>query len=424
MEIMSAYYSCLGKTCGLGCSVLFSVSGLLASDIVLQKVPPLTAEQAPAYPQNLARHRLGAQVEVVSDRAMAKSKLLSEDPAVGYSLPSGKSVLLISLARIENIDSISFLNDGARGNLTIATASAKLQPESPQWHQTSEQQLTSDAVKTKIGPTEAKYVKLTFDVNEPGHIGALGVYSTAALSDFTMPRSRKVMPASQNVGLISYANIHEKSRTAYVSSGSDLQQANNMIDEQPATTFTFATDDPAPTAVVDLGKSTALRRISAICTPQKGKVSFYVLQSLPGVSSIDAAPATLRLSETAQQNLKPVGSVTDDGSGRVAIDFPTTSGRYVMIKWNGVVPKDASFSVAEIAAFGGGAQANLMAANAGGSGGELIESDGKTIADGKDAKDFKETPAEGPAAPAGGPFDPLPPHPPFNFVPLIVPASE
>ena len=109
MEIMSAYSSRLGKVCGLGCSLVFSASGLLASDLILQKVPPLTVEQAPAYPQNLARYDLGAQVEAVpskpianlrlsstsGDRNTADAALLCHDPTIEYALPAGQTEQLL-----------------------------------------------------------------------------------------------------------------------------------------------------------------------------------------------------------------------------------------------------------------------------------------------------------------------------------------
>ena len=441
MEIMSAYSSRLGKISVFGCSLALSASGLVASELVLQKVPPLTVEQAPAYPQNLARYELGAQVEAApqtkpianlrlssksEDRNTAEAALLCNDPTVGYALPSGKTTLLVSLSKIENVDTVSFIKNGAKGDVTIATASAKLSADSPQWRNVSEHGLTDDSLKVKIGPAEAKYVRLTFTVTEPGRIAGLGVYSTAAVSDFTMPRARKFALAdkSESLALISYnlTDLHAKARALYVSSGDDLKQANNMIDDQPATNYSFAANDAAPTTVVDLGKPTALRRISAVYSPRQGNVTFYVLQSLPGVSA-DNAPRSLRLDRVAQEDLKPVGSVTDDGTGRAAIDFPTTTGRYIMVQWASAAQQDASFSVAEIAAFGG-QPANLMAANASGAGGGRIESDGKTMLDGKDAKDFKESPAEGPEAPAEGPPPSLPPPPPFTFVPEIVPTSE
>ena len=110
----------------------------------------------------------------------------------------------------------------------------------------------------KIGPSEAKYLRLTFAVNEPGRIANLGVYSTPNVSAFTMPRARKTDAKSGSVAMVSYnvTDLHAKARAVYVSSGEDVKQANNMIDDQPGTVYNFAPPDAAPTAVVDLGKVT------------------------------------------------------------------------------------------------------------------------------------------------------------------------
>lgn len=420
----------------LGCLLLAASPGLFAGEIVLQKVPPLTVEQSPAYPQNLARYYVGAQVEAIpqsnpiaslqlssksEDHNVAEAALLCNDPTVGYAISNGSTTLVISLSRIENIDSISFLNNGVKGNLVIATADTKLSAESMQWQKIAQQDLTSNIVKVKIGPSDAKYVKLTFNVNTPGRIAELGVYSTPAVADFTMPRSRKVMSnSSDNFSLISYnfTDVHSRARALYVSSGGDLTAANNMIDDQPATSFSFSGNDTAPTAIIDLGKTTNLRRLSAIYTARSGSVDFYVLQSLPGTAS----DGTLRINDIALDDLKPVGSAVIDAKGRVAVDFPSTSGRYVMVKWNLSSGRDKPFSVSEIAAFGNGASepANLIVANtslAGLSDSSAIDSkDGKDLGEGKEAKEVAEGPAEGPPPT-------LPDPPPFVFVPEIVPTS-
>ena len=264
MAIMSARLLRFGRVFSPGCLIVFGASQLIASDLVLQKVPPLTIEQAPGYPQNLARHRLGAQVELASqnnsgstpqvdaklrDRNALEAAVLGDDPTVGYALPIGRTTLLVSLSAIENVDNISFLNDGVRGDVTVASASAKLPLESPQWHKVSQQELTSGTVKAKIGPAEAKYVRLTFNVTEPGRVAGLGLYPTVAVSDFTMPRPSKaaVENQSKRFGLISYnvTDLHAKTRALYVSSGENLKQANNMIDDQASTSFSFANNDVA-----------------------------------------------------------------------------------------------------------------------------------------------------------------------------------
>src|SRR5207249_10472040 len=42
--------------------------------------------------------------------------------------------------------------------------------------------LTANVTKIKLGPTEAKYVKFTFNVAKSGRIAELAVYSTAKLT--------------------------------------------------------------------------------------------------------------------------------------------------------------------------------------------------------------------------------------------------
>jgi len=437
--------SSLLKTCAFTCSLFLGfASASFGVELVLEKVPPITVSQAPAYPENLARYYYGAQVEAPQGTSLANLRLssrsedtntaaaalLCDDPTVGYALPSGSTTLLVSFPRIENIDAISFLNHGAKGDVKIAVSSAKLPADSPQWRGVLQQTLASNVVKSKIGPAEAKYVKLTFDVAEPGRIAGLGIYSTPALSAFTMPRAHKLNgeEKSESFGLISYnlTDFHAKSRALYVSSGNDLIQANNMIDGQPTSAYTFGPSDAMPTTIIDLGKVTTLRRISAIYAPRHVGVDFYVLPSLPALETGSAAkahevdaPKTLRLDDNTLARLNPVGSVLDEGTGRAAVDFPEMSGRYILVKWTPAAQPETAFSVAEISAFGRNKSGSLIAANTAGSRSGIV-SDGKTVEDGKDfglGKEAKEIPAEAP--PAEGPPVGLPQPPPFVFVPLV-----
>src|ERR1700738_1626798 len=167
MEIISARASRFARICTLSCCLfLGQTAGLIAAEIVLQKVPPLTVERSPAYPENVARYRLGAQVEAVpqsnpitnlqlssksEDHNVAEAALLCDDPTVGYVLSDGAVSLLISLSRIENLDNVAFLNNGVKGDVTIATSSTKLAADSPRWHKAVEQELNPDVVTAKIG---------------------------------------------------------------------------------------------------------------------------------------------------------------------------------------------------------------------------------------------------------------------------------
>ena len=357
------------------------------------------------------------------DRNTTAAALLCGDPTIGYPLGNGTTTLLVSLAKVENIDSISFVNRDAKGEVTMATSNAKLPADSPQWQEIARHDLTSDTISAKIGPSEAKYIRLTFNITEPGRIADLGIYSTPTVAAFAIPHVRKpISNRSEGLSLVSYnlTDVHAKARAAYVSSGDDVKQANNTIDDQPSTSYQFAASDSAPMAIIDLGKPTKLRRISALYSPARGTLDFYVLQSLPGAAK-GVSPTDLKLDEATLAGLQPVGSFTDTaGTGRAAIDFPETTGRYVMVKWT-PAEQGAPFAIAEIAAFGGGEPETLVASR---ENAERSDADGKTILEGKDFKDLgegKEMPEEGP--PGEGPGPELPDPPPFVFVPEVLPQS-
>ena len=118
-----------------------------------------------------------------------------------------------------------------------------------------------------------------------------------------------------------------------------------MIDDQASTAYEFAAADPAPTALIDLGRERSVGRISAIFAEQPGAIEFYVLKDLPNDGENEGSdvrpianvgqnaelPKSLKLSEKTIAKLKAVGSV-DGANGRAAIDFPEMTGRYVMLE--------------------------------------------------------------------------------------------
>jgi hypothetical protein len=434
----------------LPCIFLFGASAM-AADVVLQKAPPLTVHRVPDYPENLARYHFGAQVAATPESApitklrlsangqdenTSAAALLCDDPTTGYQIPAGISSILVALANVENIQSVSFLNDGAQGDLTISISNADVPDNSPEWHQIEKSEMVPGAVAAKIGPDEAKYVKLSFHTTHPGRIAAFGVFATPALSDFAMPRPRKVTfeDSSASFALINsnYSDVHAKARGLYVSSG-DLNRVNDMIDDQAATAYRFASDDPAPTAVIDLGRERNLSRLSAIYTAQPGSVDFYVLRNLPtgsveegtGVQEVANVgqgadlPFSLKVSQEAFAGLKPVGSVLSHGEGRASVDFPEVVGRYVMLRWHPASRRGENFSIAQVAAFG-------PAKRTGGATEETANGqrlDGKERLDGKTILDDKNIPVEEAQVPAEGPPPALPPVPPFTFIPQVPPTS-
>jgi hypothetical protein len=261
----------------------------------------------------------------------------------------------------------------------------------------------------------------------------LATAAASLASELILQKAPSATANGQDItfALVNYnANAtHAEARALYVSSGADLKKANNMVDGQPATSYAFSAKDAFPTAVIDLGESRTLRRVSATFSAQKGSIAVYVLPSLPESGSDEAAldlPNNLKVSSEALSTLTPVGLVEDDGSrGQVAVDFPAATGRYVMIRWNPAVKQNTALTVAEVAAFGGNEDENVDNAKAKTKHRYNDVTDSKEIADSKQIADTKDVPAEGPEAPppAEGPPPGLPPPPPFTFIPQIVPVS-
>jgi hypothetical protein len=257
--------------------------------------------------------------------------------------------------------------------------------------------------------------------------------STGFASDIVL---QKVPDASEQVSIASKSklgpqasfalmnyNVRTTARALYVSSGSDLKVAGNMIDDQAATSFGFLPTDTSPVTIIDLGKVATVRRLSTVYSPRTTTIDFYVLQSLPGVNG-ENSPVSLKLDEKTFAKLNPVGSAIDDGTqGRASIDFPATSGRYVMVRWTPAAHSDVPFTVAEVSAFSP-SRGNLLASNRDFSTARTT-SDSKDVADSKDISDNKDIPEEAPPQPpAEGPPPPLPPPPPFTFIPQLTPVSE
>ena len=235
------------------------------------------------------------------------------------------------------------------------------------------------------------------------------------------PVNKSKLSPQASFALINY-NVRTQARALYVSSGADFSLANKMIDDQAATSFVFSPADNSPVAVIDLGKVATVRRLSAVYSPRATAIDFYVLSTLPGVDN--ASANSMKLDEKTFANLKSVASAIDDGAqGRASVDFPATSGRYVMVRWSPASHSDTAFTVAEVSAFSP-TRGNLLASNRDFSSAQTT-ADSKDMADSKDVSDSKDIPEEAPPQPpAEGPPPSLPNPPPFTFIPQLTPQSE
>ena len=109
--------------------------------------------------------------------------------------------------------------------------------------------------------------------------------------------SKSNLSPQASFALINY-KVHTQARALYVSSGADLKLADQMIDDQAATSFVFSPTDNSPVAVIDLGKVATVRRLSAVYSPRATAIDFYVLPTLPGTDN------NAQLTEARRENVR------------------------------------------------------------------------------------------------------------------------
>jgi hypothetical protein len=197
---------------------------------------------------------------------------------------------------------------------------------------------------------EAKYVKMVFRVRKEGRLAGVALYGSRTLDGFA---ERHVLRAQSSFSLgamklvrhseetlnFNYANQYARAHVAYVSSGT-TESAPRMIDDDVATTFSFAQQDAHPTVFVALANRQTLHRVSAVYQMQQSQMEVYLLDELP------AKPGDL-------SNARLIATVTDQkGEGKAALNFDPHGARYVALRWTPKKALTRPFEVAEIAAFG------------------------------------------------------------------------
>ena len=326
----------------------------------------------PAAPEsnaakNLARMNCGAKIQCITPdgrtstvaNATAKNEsaaaLIMDDDTLSCPLQEGETTFIISLAHTSMLDRFKFVNENAaaRGELKIAVSYYHLPANSPKWVEVdgSIAFTKKRLFNLSMVGVEARYVKLSFNVEKRGRIAALGLYGAETLQRFAQ-RQHNISWVSQTVASkatsprpedrlnFNFANLYAKARVVYVSSGI-APAARRMIDDDTETGFRFSSSDPHPTVIVELAESERLNRVSARYQMAAGRMDVYLLNELA------AEPGDLGV-------LKPVASVTDhDADGKAAVDFHPQGARYLALRWtpeNGNA--DRTFEVAEINAFG------------------------------------------------------------------------
>jgi hypothetical protein len=419
---------------GLGC---LSVCGLM---IQTASAGDLSSTDHPA---NLARADFGTRLLMVDGQGKsvtapqtATAALLGEHDPLGYALEAGATSMIVSLPKAEQIQLFNFLNLTAAGQVSVAVSNSKLPPNSPQWHSVVKTQEFSgqDVVNCELGSVEARYVKLDFQLTTAGRIDTFGLYGKRAAAKAGARRGTGPLYLSGNkfIGydFVDYGGTSAPATVVHVSAGEDLNAAQAMVDGNLKTGYTFKPTDRHPMAVIDLGTSRSLRRVSVAYKAGPGRLDFYVMPDPTSREGYFRASNQQRSSADVASMVgndfpgkrEPIATVkTGDQTGlqRANVNVAGQSGRYLAVVYTST---------------GGGT--GPTADNSKGGAPRTRSSDFK------DFKDFKDTPAAASDnAPAGEPLDiseivvfgpppgttvtnPLPPNTPPLFPPINPPPSS
>jgi hypothetical protein len=291
---------------------------------------------------------------IIANRTLSDNNptaLIMDDDTISCPLQGGQTTFVIALPKAALLDRFTFVNENAaaRGELKISVSNYRLPANSSKW--TDVEGVIPFSRKRLFNLSmlgiEAKYVRLSFNVEKEGRIAALGLYGEQSLRKFA-EKQGQVAPVKnfsntvylEDVINFNFANLYARAHIVYVSSGSPFA-AQRMIDDDTVTSFHFAKTDPHPTVIVELADREQLHRVSALYKMQTGQLEVFITDNLPG------DPGDL-------SNLTPITALTDPGNGKAAVNFNPRGARYVALRWtpNSSAARDENFELAEINAFG------------------------------------------------------------------------
>src|SRR4029077_16177797 len=138
-------------------------------------------------------------------------------------------------------------NAAARGDLKIAVSNYRLPAKSAKW--TEVEGVIPFARKRLFNLSllgvEAKYVRLSFHVENEGRIAALGLYGQDSLKNFAEKQGHIIQVKNsaaalslENIVNFNFANLYARAHVVFVSSGSPFN-AERLIDDDSITSFHF-----------------------------------------------------------------------------------------------------------------------------------------------------------------------------------------
>ena len=337
-------------------SALVVLCGLAVGPVchTMQAAETLTAPAPVAPALDLARSSAGTQLQVREPGTQEESRtaqaLIGDDAAATYTLGAGTTSMILTLDKIQLLNRLSFVNQGAEGRVAVWVSDTKLPFDSASWHATGAAETFSGrgVVNCDFGSVEARYVKVDFATRESGRMAALsliglpafGGVQTAASAYVSSPE--KADRPSLSVSL-NFVNLSSAAKVVGISKASSLGNVQNMKTGSPEAAYTFDPTDATPTLVVDLGSRQSPDHVICAYKAPAGRLDLYLVDNPSdrddqSVSlNYVTAPSVQPVSNDESARSKPAYTITTAGEGnvnRLSADLGGKSGRFLIAEFH------------------------------------------------------------------------------------------
>lgn len=289
-------------------------------------------------PLNLARPSAGAQLVVAGGNSDTAALLRDDDP-LGYPLGAGDTSMTLTLPQIEVLKRFNFLNLTAAGKVTVSVSTGK--GADATWREVQSKTFAgTDVVTCDFGSVEARQVKIDFHLDAPGRVDTFGLFGLKTLSAAASGRYA-AQGEEKKALLYNYAVSSPDAGVVMVSPGEDIKEAQAMADGDVGTSFAFKTTDPEPMAVVDLGTSRTLNRVSASFKSGPGHLDVYLLADPMDKSALAKGTAPRTIQDVIKTDFpaghEPILTAETGqqvGLNRLSGNVNAQSGRYLVLNFH------------------------------------------------------------------------------------------
>lgn len=409
---------------------------ILASSLAVFAAPPpaeLAAKPLQAYPKNLARQHVGANLFIFNATTQsftpteAAAAWLDDDVTTGWPIMAGKQHYLLALPEPEVMTNFAISTRATAGTMTLFAADEPALPGARSWAPLAKE-IALEAINgkklTKPFNRFAKYLLIETNIADPGPLFSLYVFGERPATSYLLAKRDQAIDTKALFGYtndqtaISHTGLYLGTRVVFASSGGGSLALQKAIDDNPESGVSIAPNAESAGLAVKFAGAPSISRVALLtAAPSKGQVDFFLV---PALSSEDGVVPIA--------GLKPTASITLDGSTtRQAVDFPATEAGALLVRW---VPESGSSALGlrELNAFNALPLSEYSLGMTPEAVAELVKNndvskDGKSFKDGKDLAPVGELrPSRSPYLPGALGFPPnitgrVPPPLPPNATP-------